>query len=109
MPNSTNTSTTNAVLAHRYIEELIELEQRWAKEYEVTAGNNLNLNLSRGKPAADQLALSDPLDGILEGDYEAQDGTDARNYGGLRGLPEARVLGSEILGVPADEIIMYAD
>ena len=53
----------------------------------------LKLDLTRGKPAADQLDLSNPLDGILAGNFIAADGTDARNYGGLRGLPEARRLG----------------
>ena len=54
----------------------------------------LALDLTRGKPAADQLDLSNALDGILRGDYRLKDGTDARNYGGLLGIPEARALGA---------------
>ena len=78
-----------------------ELEAR----YRVLCGSNLNLDLTRGKPSAEQLALSDALDGILAGDYAASDGTDTRNYGGLRGIPEARALGAEILGLHPDQVI----
>ncbi|MEE4382303.1 MAG: aminotransferase class I/II-fold pyridoxal phosphate-dependent enzyme [Pseudomonadales bacterium] len=59
----------------------------------------LALDLTRGKPATDQLDLSNALDGILQGDYRAEDGSDVRNYGGLLGIPEARRLGGELLGV----------
>ena len=77
----------------------------WRREYELVAGNRLSLDLSRGKPAADQLALSDDLESAINGDYTAADGTDVRNYGGLRGLPEARELGAEIMGVPATQVM----
>ncbi|MEE4298553.1 MAG: aminotransferase class I/II-fold pyridoxal phosphate-dependent enzyme [Pseudomonadales bacterium] len=59
----------------------------------------LSLDLTRGKPATSQLDLSAELDGILEGDYRAEDGTDTRNYGGLLGIPECRRLGGALLGV----------
>ena len=62
-----------------------------------TAG--LALDLTRGKPATAQLDLSDALDGVLDGDYRTEDGTDARNYGGLLGIPECRRLGGALLGV----------
>ena len=41
-----------------------------------------------------------------QGNYRAQDGTDTRNYGGLDGLPEARALFGELLGLPAGEIMV---
>lgn len=66
----------------------------------------LKLDLTRGKPAAEQLALSDALDGILDGDYRLEDGTDARNYGGLRGIPEARRLGAQLLGTDPENVIV---
>ena len=50
-------------------------------EYDQLKSQGLNLNLTRGKPSTEQVALSDALDGILEGDYFAEDGTDVRNYG----------------------------
>ena len=35
----------------------------------------------------EQLDLADELDGILRANYLASDGTDTRNYGGLKGCP----------------------
>ena len=67
--------------------------------------NNVPLDLTRGKPSDAQLDLSDALDGILQGNYVAADGTDTRNYGGLRGLAEARALGAELLGIHAERVI----
>ena len=58
----------------------------------------LQLDLTRGKPSAEQLDLSNRLDGILDGNFQLRNGADARNYGGILGIPEARELGAEILG-----------
>ena len=85
-----------------------ELEQFAADveaEYANVQANRMALDLSRGKPAADQLALSNGLEDTIAGDYTAADGTDTRNYGGLRGLPEARELGAELLGIPASAVM----
>ena len=68
--------------------------------------HSLNLDLTRGKPSPEQLALSDSLDGILDGDYRLENGTDARNYGGLRGIPEARRLGAQLLETDSDNVIV---
>ncbi|MDZ7825062.1 MAG: aminotransferase class I/II-fold pyridoxal phosphate-dependent enzyme [Gammaproteobacteria bacterium] len=65
----------------------------------------LALDLTRGKPATEQLDLSDALDGILGGDYRAEDGTDVRNYGGLLGIPECRRLGGRILGADPERVL----
>ena len=73
--------------------------------YAARCGGNVTLDLTRGKPAADQLDLADRLDGILAGDFRAADGTDTRNYGGLRGLPEARALGAALLEAPVDSVL----
>ncbi len=75
-------------------------------EYDTLKGLGLALDLTRGKPCTEQVALSDALDGILNGDYLAADGTDTRNYGGLDGLPEAKALFGPVLGLPADEIMV---
>ncbi|MGK0220808.1 MAG: DNA-binding transcriptional MocR family regulator [Limisphaerales bacterium] len=84
---------------------LSSLRQELRKDYDLVAGNKIALDLSRGKPAADQLALSEGLENTIKGNYRAKDGTDVRNYGGLRGLPEARELGAELLDVPAETVI----
>lgn len=78
-----------------------DLERR----FDALKGANLSLDLTRGKPAAEQLDLADELDGFLGGDYAAADGTDVRNYGMVRGLPEARALGARLLDVTPAEVI----
>ncbi|MBN7795719.1 aminotransferase class I/II-fold pyridoxal phosphate-dependent enzyme [Parahaliea mediterranea] len=76
------------------------------EQYEQLAERKLGLDLTRGKPGAEQVALSNALDGILGGDYRAADGTDVRNYGGLDGLAEARELFGALLGVAPEETLV---
>ena len=83
-------------------EHLATLEQ----QYEQLKRHNLALDLTRGKPSTEQVALSDALDGILANDYRAADGTDTRNYGGIDGLPEAKALFGSVLGLAAEEILV---
>lgn len=85
-------------------EQLQAWESELAQQYAAIKDKSLNLDLTRGKPSAEQLALSDALDGILDGNYKSEDGTDVRNYGGLEGLPEARQLGADILGMPTSNV-----
>ena len=85
-------------------EELKNLHAELTREYQDIKSQALNLDLTRGKPSADQLTLSNELDGILHGDYTDSDGTDVRNYGGLEGLKGARALGATILGLPIDNV-----
>lgn len=61
-------------------------------EYEAFRQLGLKLDMSRGKPAPEQLDLSTQLLQGMAG-YKAADGTDTRNYGGAAGLPEARADG----------------
>jgi DNA-binding transcriptional MocR family regulator len=76
------------------------------EQYKAVQGQNLALDLTRGKPSTAQLALSDALDGILAGNYLSENGTDVRNYGGLEGLPEARALFARVLNTtPAQTFV----
>ncbi|MEZ5491477.1 MAG: aminotransferase class I/II-fold pyridoxal phosphate-dependent enzyme [Gammaproteobacteria bacterium] len=79
-------------------ESLEDRLQELQAEYQKILTQGVSLDLTRGKPSAAQLALSDSLDGILEGNYRAADGTDCRNYGGGLGIPEARQLAADYLG-----------
>ncbi|MBA2472463.1 MAG: aminotransferase [Pseudonocardiales bacterium] len=80
------------------------------REYGELQARVLTLDLTRGKPSAEQLDLSEPL---LElpgaGKHLASDGTDTRNYGGLRGLAELREIFSEVLGVPVEQLIAFGN
>jgi DNA-binding transcriptional MocR family regulator len=74
--------------------------------YDGFVDSGLKLDLTRGKPAAEQLDLANEMDGILEGFYLLQDGTDVRNYGGILGIPEARKLGADLTGVNPENIMV---
>jgi len=86
-------------------DQLVSLEAELNAQYQALKAQNLKLDITRGKPSADQLSLSDHLDGILEGNYLTADGEDTRNYGNLRGITEVRKLGADMLDVPADNVI----
>ena len=87
-------------------EQLCQWESQLTDEYNTIVAKNLKLDVTRGKPSSDQLNLSDALDGVLGGKYIASDGTDTRNYGGLDGLPEAKRLGADLMGVPSGNILV---
>jgi DNA-binding transcriptional MocR family regulator len=77
------------------------------KSYDAFKAKSLKLNLTRGKPAASQLDLSNELLALPGGaDFAAEDAGDIRNYGGLQGLTEVRRLFSGILGAPSDQIVV---
>ena len=86
-------------------EALAAREQELSARFSELASAGLSLDLTRGKPSPQQVALSDPLDLALGGNYRLDDGSDVRNYGGLTGIPEARRLGAEMLGVSPDRVI----
>jgi DNA-binding transcriptional MocR family regulator len=63
--------------------------------------------MTRGKPSAEQLDLAAKLTvALTEADYKGADGTDARNYGGLDGLPEMKAIFAEMLGAPAAQVVV---
>ena len=88
--------------ANELASQLESLQEQYSKLQSL----NLSLDLTRGKPGADQVALSNALDGILDGNYLAADGTDVRNYGGLDGLPETKALFGAVLGTPPEETLI---
>ncbi|MFL6658467.1 MAG: aminotransferase class I/II-fold pyridoxal phosphate-dependent enzyme [Massilia sp.] len=73
--------------------------------YDAFKQRGLKLDMSRGKPAPEQLDLSNALLDALPG-YAAADGFDSRNYGLGVGLPEARALFGELLNVPAAQVVV---
>ncbi|MBR4442192.1 MAG: aminotransferase class I/II-fold pyridoxal phosphate-dependent enzyme [Clostridia bacterium] len=73
--------------------------------YEAFKARGLRLDMSRGKPEAAQLDLSEPMMAPL-GDYISEDGQDTRNYGDPTGIPEAKRLFGALLGVPAAQVIV---
>ena len=86
-------------------EELQAQEVEVNKKYQEFKDLDLSLNMARGKPAPDQI---DHANGMLETmtDYHAKDGLDVRNYGVLDGLPEMKEIFSDLLDIPAKNIIV---
>ena len=77
-------------------------------KYEEFKAKGLKLDMSRGKPGGDQLDLTvDMLNTVKTAqDCFSANGTDCRNYGILDGIPEAKKLFADILGVaPANVIV----
>ena len=68
----------------------------------------VRLDMTRGKPGADQLDLCEEMLGLItkNEDCYAQNGLDCRNYGILDGIPQAKKLFAELLGVPVDNVIV---
>lgn len=92
-------------------EELLELKRDLSDQYREFQGKNLTLDMSRGKPSAEQLDLSMGMMDVLSSDSDltCEDGTDCRNYGGLDGISEAKELLADMIEVPADNIIIYGN
>ena len=87
-------------------EELTDLHAEQLQAYDDLVDRGLKLDMTRGKPSPAQLDLSNELLSLPgAGHYEAADGTDCRNYGGLYGLPELREIFAPLLNVPVDQLI----
>ena len=88
-------------------DELTAEKAALEEQYEEFKKKGLNLTMARGVPAPEQLDLSiNMLLHCLDGDYKSKSGADCRSYGVLDGIPEAKELFMEMLGVGADEIIV---
>ena len=89
-------------------EELLALKEKLNAEYEEAKKKGLSLDMSRGKPAVSQLAMGmDIMNALtIESDMKSENGLDVRNYGVLEGIPEARKLMAEIMGVKPENVIV---
>ncbi len=85
--------------------ELAALHARHQQDYAVLQDMRLALDLTRGKPSAEQLDLSNQLLTLPGNDYRDPEGTDTRNYGGQHGLPALRAIFAELLGIPVPNLI----
>lgn len=92
-------------------DELVAFKNSVQQEYDAFKSLGLKLNMARGKPSSEQLDLTMPMLDILSSKDILNDesGVDVRNYGGLDGIPEAKKLMGDILGVSTDEVIVYGN
>ncbi len=89
-------------------EQLLAEHESLLEQYNALKAKGLNLDMSRGKPSADQLNLSDDMLTNIPTlkDVFSETGLDTRNYGVLEGLPECRKFFSDLLEVPVENIII---
>ncbi len=88
--------------------QLLEEKNKLQAEYDKFKAMGLSLDLSRGKPGADQLNLSDGMLTCIKdaADCKTDAGFDCRNYGLFDGIPEAKKMFSELLGIPESYIFV---
>ncbi len=91
--------------------ELLFEKERLEEEYKKVKEKGLKLDMSRGKPAQDQLNLSMAMMDVLKGDSDlrCETGVDCRNYGVIDGIPEAKRLLGAMSEVEPDNIIIYGN
>ena len=98
MPNAYENMTTAQL-----DQEIDRLEQ----DVEGLRALGLRLDMARGKPSPEQVDLSRPmLDALASGSDLTDEGVDASNYGCPDGLPSARRLMAEVLGVSPDNVVL---
>lgn len=87
-------------------EALQKEKEELQRAFEAFKAQGLSLNMARGKPSAEQIRLSDDFLTMVtsEDDFQAG-GQDIRNYGLPEGIPAARKLLGDLLGVP-DELVL---
>lgn len=105
MEHVTEQSTTTATpLAERSPAELEAFVREQRQAYDTLVASGLSLDLTRGKPSAAQLDLSNELLTLPRGHLDAH-GVDTRNYGGLEGIRELREMFAELLSVAPDQVV----
>lgn len=85
--------------------ELAELKEELWQEFQEFKDRGLSLNMARGKPSPEQLDLSMPMLDVLNARSSCltDSGMDCRNYGQLEGIPEARQLFGQYMGIAPEE------
>jgi DNA-binding transcriptional MocR family regulator len=96
--------TTTRPLAERSPAEIADFHRAQQAAYDALRARGLKLDLTRGKPSADQLDLSDELLSLPRGTTDST-GVDTRNYGGLEGIGELRAMFAELLGIDTEQLV----
>lgn len=88
-------------------EKLKEVLAQEKKRYEELVEKNLSYDMTRGKPGASQLDLSNELLGDKYiGNAKTATGTECRNYGILDGIPEIKKLMADMMGTKPENVIV---
>ena len=91
--------------------ELLALKEDLNKQYEEAKAKGLKLDMSRGKPSPSQLDMERDFLEVIRSDtnLKTTSGVDCRNYGLLDGIPEAKKLMADMIGVAQDKIIVFGN
>ncbi len=92
-------------------QELAEEKARQEETYHDLCSRGLTLDMSRGKPSAAQLDLSNPMLSIISSGADCFDetGLDCRNYGVLDGIAQAKELMASLLDDEAANVIVFGN
>ncbi len=92
-------------------EQLLHEKDMLEQKFKEVQDRNLKLDMSRGKPSAAQLNLSNGMMDVLnsKSDMICESGVDCRNYGVMDGIPEARKLLADMSEVPEKNILIYGN
>lgn len=92
-------------------EELLQEKESLEQQYKAFCEKGLKLDMSRGKPAKEQLDLSMSMMDVLtsESHLESRLGTDIRNYGALDGIDEAKELIAQMIDTKPENVIVYGN
>ncbi len=82
--------------------------ERAKADFSALCRAGLKIDMTRGKPSAEQLDLANAMLNLPgNGDFFQSDGGDARNYfGSAQGLPEARAMFATMMGAPLERIVI---
>ena len=92
-------------------EELRALQTELQAQYEKLKEADIKLDMSRGKPGADQLDLSVGMLDVLSSKsvFKGEDKIDIRNYGAFDGIKEAKELFAELMECPIDHVMVFGN
>ncbi|MDD3368990.1 MAG: aminotransferase [Lachnospiraceae bacterium] len=92
-------------------EELQTLKREMETQFEEAKAKGLKLDMSRGKPTPAQLDMGMGIMDTLNSTsvLETEAGMDCRNYGIMDGIPEAKKLMGDVIGVPADNVMVLGN
>jgi DNA-binding transcriptional MocR family regulator len=92
-------------------EELQQMKRELEQQYEEAKAKNLSLDMSRGKPSPAQLDMGMGIMGVFDENsvLKTEAGIDCRNYGLLDGIPEAKKLAADMIGVKPENVIVMGN
>lgn len=92
-------------------DELVSLKADLDKKFEEAKRKGLKLDMSRGKQSTAQLDMTMSIMDALDSSsvLKTEEGMDCRNYGLMDGIPEAKKLLGDMMGVPAQNVLVFGN